>query len=507
MCVTNNITEKSLEKWKDLILACKNYYIDSVPTGMDDAVYDMLEARAAQEDGFFVRDYVYQTYLKGTKTKNSYIEKIKKKKVEEKTMLSALSEFMNENSGKYCDLKYDGSSIAIYLDSSTGIPKRIVTVGNLNLDNYGVDQTWKLINFLPKRFPKGIVAIQAEALVDINRLSDTDPETARQRANGLINSKYCESEVNNLLTLRAYRYYTDDSIEGQILRKTDYREVLKMFETVCSKTDGHILFSPADVWTIKELMSAGNKEYTETDKTVTSTGYFLNDGWVVYDEFGICLGALKFAGAGSGTEALKTTVRGIQWNSQVAKGKDSWSANILIDPIQVKGCTVRKPSAGSVGKMVKKKITPGAIVSIIMANSTIPMVGDSFTEGNGDFMWPTCSCGYNMSEKDVYGSLLKCGNPMCTERLDRMNNYIGSLSNIKQQLDLNKLLVIDRFKWESTRINIDQLLGSVERNDPNSYYNQLRSYLKTDLQVRNLDLVWKASYTILRSYYEKSIGI
>ena len=53
MCVTNNITEKSLEKWKDLILACKNYYIDSVPTGMDDAVYDMLEARAAQEDGFF----------------------------------------------------------------------------------------------------------------------------------------------------------------------------------------------------------------------------------------------------------------------------------------------------------------------------------------------------------------------------------------------------------------------------------------------------------------------
>ena len=104
-----------------------------------------------------------------------------------------------------------------------------------------------------------------------------------------------------------------------------------MFETVCSKTDGHILFSPADVWTIEELMSAGNKEYTETDKTVTSTGYFLNDGWVVYDEFGICLGALKFAGAGSGTEALKTTVRGIQWNSQVAKGKDSWSANILID--------------------------------------------------------------------------------------------------------------------------------------------------------------------------------
>lgn len=504
MCIANNITEKSLEKWKDLILACKNYYIDSVPTGMDDAVYDMLESRAAQEDGFFVRDYVYQTYLKGTKTKNSYIEKIKKKKVEGKTMLDALSEFVNENSGKYCDLKYDGSSIAIYLDPSTGIPKRIVTVGNLNLDNYGVDQTWKLINFLPKRFPRGIVAIQAEALVDINRLSDTDPETARQRANGLINSKYCESEVNNLLTLRAYRYYTDDSIDGQILRKTDYREVLRMFETVYSRTDGHILFSPADVWTIDELKGAGN---TETDKTTTSTGYFLNDGWVVYDEFGICLGALKFAGAGSGTEALKTTVRGIQWNSQVAKGKDSWSANILIDPIQVKGCTVRKPSAGSVGKMIKKKITPGATVSIIMANSTIPMVGDSFTEGNGDFMWPTCSCGYRMSEVDVYGSLLKCGNPMCSERLQRMESYLGTLSDIHKELDLNKFLVIDRFKWETTGINTSELLKAVEQEDPKTYYEYLKSFLTTDLQIRNLDLVWKASFTILRKFYEKSIGI
>lgn len=506
MCIVNNISEKSLEKWKDLILACKNYYIDSVPTGMSDSDFDNLEKRAAQEDGFFVRDYVFQTYLKGAKTKNSFIEKIKKTKVEGVTMLQAISEFMKSNSGVYCDLKYDGSSIAIYLDPTTGIPKRIVTVGNLNLDNYGVDQTWKLINFLPKRFPKGIVAIQAEALVDLNRLSDVDPDTARQKANGLINSKHCESEVNNLLTLRAYRYYTDDSVEGQMISKMDYREVLKSFDTVYSNTDGHILFSPADSWTIDELQTI-DPNYTETDKTVTSTGYFLNDGWVVYSNTGVCLGALKFAGAGSGTEAIKTTVKGIQWNSQVSKGKDSWSANILIDPIQIKGCIIRKPSAGSVGKLIKKKITPGSVVSIILANSTIPMVGESFKEGDGNFMWPTCSCGYHMSENDVYGSLLKCGNVMCSERLNRMDNYVGSLSNIHNELNLNKLLVIDRFKWEDTKIDMNSLLKSVEDNNLENYYNQLRSYMKTDLQIRNLDLVWKASFLVLRSYYEKSIGI
>jgi hypothetical protein len=142
-----------------------------------------------------------------------------------------------------------------------------------------------------------------------------------------------------------------------------------------------------------------------------------------------------------------------------------------------------------------------------MANSTIPMVGESFKEGNGDFMWPTCSCGYTMSEKDVYGSLLKCGNPMCAERLGRMDSYVKSLGNVYNELNLNKLLVIDRFKWEDTDINIEFLLKSIENNTPDDYYSQLRSYMKTDLQVRNLDLVWKASFIVLRNFYEKSIGI
>ena len=114
----------------------------------------------------------------------------------------------------------------------------------------------------------------------------------------------------------------------------------------------------------------------------------------------------------------------------------------------LRGCVSNsQPSAGSVGKVVSKNITPGAEVSIILANSTIPMVGDVFSPGNGDYQWPTCSCGYTMSEKDVYGSLLKCGNKCCTERYNRMVNYLGGLKNISE-LDLNKFLVIDRFKWE-----------------------------------------------------------
>lgn len=490
------MTEEILNKWNRLIIACKNYYVDSIPTGMLDSEYDELEKKAALEDKFYVRDYVFRTFLMGTKTKNSYIERIKKEKVTDKTMLEAIST-AESNLGKklYCDLKYDGSSLAIYLDPLTGIPRRVVTVGNLNLDDFGVDQTWKLIKFLPSRFPKGIVAIQAEALVDIDRFNDGDPERARQKANGLINSKYCDDEVNNLLTIRAYRYYTDETVTGLKLRNSDYREVLRSFPTVKSVIDGHVLFAPADVWTVDELKALPG--FCELDRTSTSTGTFLNDGWVLYDSCGICQGALKYSGAGLGDAVIKTTVRGIKWNNQNPKGKDSWSANVEIDPVVIKGTTIRKPSAGSVGKMVKNNITPGAEVSIILANSTIPMVGDVFSQGNGNFMWPTCSCGYKMSEVDVYSSNLKCGNPLCSERLGRMRGVLGSCMK-PEDLDLNKFLVIDRFKWETTGIDKLTLLGYVKNSQEQEYHDYLLGFMKTDLQKRNLELVWKASWIVLK---------
>lgn len=498
------ITEELLNKWSVLISACKAYYVDSIPTGMSDSEYDRLESLAANE-GFFVRDYVFQTYLKGAKTKNSWIERIKKEKVD--SMFSSMERLEQDTETKYYyDLKYDGSSLAIYIDPSTGVPKRVVTVGNLNLDDYGVDQTWKLLNFLPKRFPKGIVAIQAEALVDITRLVDSDPERARQKANGLINSKYCDAEINQLLTLRAFRYYTDSSNDGNIIKSMDYRDVLNSFETVYSMIDGHVLFSPAQVWTLDELRQMP-RDYTETDRTITDTGVFLNDGWVVYDNHGVCQKALKYSGAGSETELIKTKVLSIQWNSQVSKGKDSWSANIIIDPVVIKGCTVKKPSAGSVGKVVKKNITPGAEVSIILANSTIPMVGEVFSPGNGDYQWPTCSCGYSMSSSDVYGSLLKCGNRMCTERLNRMRDYLSTLKNVFTDLDLNKFLVIDRFKWEDTGIDLVQLLNYIPNMEKENYYNYLFSYMKTDLQKKNLNLVWEASFNTLRENYENNLKL
>lgn len=485
-----------LEKWKLLIEACKAYYVDSCPTGFSDSEYDEMERRALEEDGFSVRDYIFQTYFKGTKGKNAYIEKFRKEKVGDTAMQDTIKRFEKEYGDSiYVDLKYDGSSIAIYLDPQTGTPKRILTCGNLNLNSEGVDQTYKLMHFLPKHFPKGIVAIQAEALVDTDLMSE--PDRARQKANGLINSKYCDEEVNSKLTLRAYRYYVDSSPAGIAISKMDYRDVIRSFEVVKSP-EGRIMFSPADVFTTSEL-----GPWCELGLIKTSTGSFLADGMVLYDKRGTCIKAFKFSGAGEDSDCnIKTKVLGILWNNQSNKGKDSWSANILIEPITLRGTVIRKPSAGSVGKLVKSNITPGAEVSVILANSTIPMVYEVFKGGNGNFDFPKCSCGYQMTKEDVYGSNLKCGNPSCTERLSRMAKYLDKLNDLRQ-LDLNTFLVIDRFKWQETGINIDILLKAVCDDKQEVYYQYLASFMKTELQKRNLDLVWKASYITLRDACKK----
>lgn len=485
------------EKWKELICAAKAYWIDSEPTGMSDELFTQLENQAIEEDGFYVRDYVYEKYTKGTKTKNRYIDRIPKYKVpSDKTMAKALEistkELNLSPSNSYCTLKYDGSSIAIYLDPTTGRPLRIVTVGNLNLNNFGIDQTWKLMKFLPQSFPLGIVAVHCEALVDTTLL--TDPETARQKANGLINSKHSQEEVDELLTIRAFRYFTDRSEYGQLISKTDFKEVLYSFQVVKDDT-GRTIFAPAQIWTVEEAVKLGS--FLDTDRTQTGTGTFLNDGWVLYNSTGKVQRALKYPGAGSGSEAIKTLVQEIQWNDQTPKGRDSWSANVLVDPVSIKGSTIRKPSAGSVGKLVREGISPGAVVGIVLANSTIPKVGDVFQKGNLDYNFPICSCGYRMSEKDIFGSHLKCGNTMCTQRLSRMKSYLKQLAG-PSHIDLNILLAIDRFKWENVNVSVKKLVEFVSKDSKQEFYNYLSTFMITDLQKKNMDLVWEAGFESIR---------
>ena len=91
-----------------------------------------------------------------------------------------------------------------------------------------------------------------------------------------------------------------------------------------------------------------------------------------------------------------------------------------------------------------------------------------------------------------------------------MSGYLKSLEYLLQ-LDLNKFLVIDGFKWEDTDIDLERILKLVEDSvnwkediDPGfyiQYRNYLMSYMNTDARKRNLDLVVLSSWIVLRDEY------
>ena len=70
-------------------------------------------------------------------------------------------------------------------------------------------------------------------------------------------------------------------------------------------------------------------------------------------------------------------------------------------------------------------------------------------------------------------------------------------------IDLNKFLVIDRFKWENTDVDLDKIKQLVREGKKEEYHDYLLSFMSSKLQKRNMELVWQASWEAL---YEKEQG-
>ncbi len=488
-----NIPQEILDKHSRAIEAARNYWVLNLPTGMPDSEFDYLES-CARADGLELRDYVCLE-IQGTRSSNAdYITKIPKSQVDIE-MWAAITEFTEKYRAEtgeelYWIPKYDGSSLAAYYDTNTGRCIRVVTVGGSNLGSEGIDQTKKLARYFPNLPGTGICAIQAECLVP---LECGFGESSRQKANGLVNSKFLDDQIDSIVAIRGFRYFLDPSHSGSHkLMSMSYQEVMTRIPKVYNMA-GHCKFSMGFVNILENL----HPDMVNKDIWSTDTGTFLVDGVVAYSQLGVCIQALKYRDAGRREVA---EVLGIKWNNQITKGKDSWSANALITPVTVRGSKCTKPTVGSIKKMVTTGLSKGAKVTIIMANSTIPQVAEVLEPGDLNFEWPTCSCGHVMGPSDMFGALLKCGNPECTERYHRMYNYLNSLRGYSD-LNLDKLLVIDRFKWSEKAdlsIVIPEIWRIVKDNlGVEELKNYLSSFMSTDLQKRNLDLVIKPAYKAL----------
>lgn len=483
------VSEEILTKHARALEAARNYWVLNIPTGMPDSEFDYLES-CARIDGLELRDYVCQE-IQGTRSSNAdYITKIPKIQIDG-DMYTALVEFTEKyrkESGEelYWIPKYDGSSLAAYYDINTGRCIKVVTVGGSNLGGSGVDQTKKLCRYFPDLPGTGICAIQAECLVP---LECGYGESSRQKANGLVNSKFLDDQVDSLVAIRGFRYFLDPSSP---LIDLSYPEIMSSIPRVYNMS-GKCKFSMGFVNAIEGL----TPDFVNSDTWKTDSGTFLVDGVVAYSQSGVCIQALKYRDAGHREVA---EVLGIKWNNQITKGKDSWSANALITPVTVRGSKCTKPTVGSIKKMLSTGLSKGAKVTIILANSTIPQVSEVLEKGNLDFEWPICSCGHQMGPTDIYGALLKCGNPDCTERYHRMYSYLCTLRGYSD-LNLDKLLVIDRFRW-SEKANLSSVIPEVwrivkENLGSDSLRDYLGNFMSTDLQKRNLDLVIKPAYKAL----------
>ena len=183
------------EQRVDLAIKVANNYYNGRPTGMTDYDYDQLLEKVKEDDPSFniYRHVIYE---------NDSV------KARHEIPLPAIGKIDFKNLEQMATIpddwvltpKYDGCSIVVYYDKSGNL-RNIITRSD---DVTGVVQTKKLRGKVPNKVTPGIHAIFFEALVQ---------EGGRSKANGLINSKYKQDEVDELLTLRPF----DVVLYGRIL--------------------------------------------------------------------------------------------------------------------------------------------------------------------------------------------------------------------------------------------------------------------------------------------------
>ena len=115
------------------------------------------------------------------------------------------------------------------------------------------------------------------------------------------------------------------------------------------------------------------------------------------------------------------------------------------------------------------------------------------------------------TEKDIFGSNLKCGNQDCEERYERMLEYLSTVEDARD-IDFNRFLVIDRFDFNKKLDPSDHLdlvnnlfliVGS-DKLGPEEFKGMLSAFMNpTGLQKKMLDLVATPAYRAIEDTYFK----
>jgi DNA ligase (NAD+) len=392
-----------------------------------------------------------------------------------------IRQYWNKESGKVKYPKYDGSSLVVYY--SNGKLQRILSMGDKDT---GTDQTEKFRSFVPDIVDPSISYFRCECLIDCRLY-----ENARGKANGLVNSKYLQSEIDEMATLVGYQV-----------------------------TDLNYNLVPRSEWSINPIFNGSGRLLFMMSPECHEIELCEERGYAHYKsgniDFKFCIDGIVYAEDDAWTaqwaykydylNTAETTVNYIDWRET---DKEGFTPVLEVEPVMLEGKWIQNPSANGTPKLLELNCGVGATVEVAFSGMTIPKVIKVVKES--DVELPKCPyCGTQLNEDDIYGSLLKCSNKDCHRKYDLRRSWINinnckSLDYLYEWIEyyLMDSLNIARFNYESKRVvDIDSIKSEMIELIKSKSYDELANkiwnwYHMSDLQWSEMVLNLKSTVDVI----------
>lgn len=365
---------------------------------MSDKAYDEACDEYEKESGHSIKDDL--DWDKADRIYRDPVESLAKEKYNPEDILSNIKMTYKDRE-HYINYKYDGCAIEAQY-SETG---RLMRVLGTPDEEFGFIRTQKFEGVFPKQLPEELVGykrIFGEALVDATEYG----QLARNKANGLCNSKYLNDEIKQEILIRVYycERYDGKKVTMEDLNNL-YNNLPRLYRN--DKNGNKVMmFGPAERLTPEQV--SGEPIVTEKVGDDVHSVLLQVDGYVVYTNED------RFAYKMYYTDYADVIIKQINWEYRWDNG--SFVPVLQFDPVSINDKNTQKCSSGGVKNLVNLKMGVGAIVRVVMSGGTIPKVIKVIKESE-DYQYPVCECGTQLGYKDLVGSVLKCPTPTCKNKV------------------------------------------------------------------------------------------
>ena len=353
-------------------------YYTGLNTGMDDASYDKLHEQVLEIDPNF--DVFKHLDLSGTDRTDveHYLDFVPQ---EFKIPFYSMEEIIEiiKSSDRIPTYKMDGTSIRAYY--SDGKLYDIVTRSGEFIGKRKFDS---LYNKFPSEVDPNVMCIDAEATCSIDDFGDN----ARSNSNGLINSCYKQDEVDKFIIMIPFKVTTKSNV--------NYIDSFKL----CG-------YSELDI----PLVNLNDLKTFEDRYIIYKGKRILIDGFVLYDKLNQSTPHQIYKYYSN--QEVSTEVVNIDWRFN---DKLNWVPTLEVDDILLDGRNVGRVTSNGYGRLKELKAGVGSVITVVLANSTIPQLSKVISESE-DYNLPE-KCEFCGAELIEVNNKLRCSNKYCKKVMD-----------------------------------------------------------------------------------------